>query len=95
VEVSYALPSLSIGAMKKELHSNLSSLISHSKMLLLKSFSRTYIHEVLNAHILESLEQVRKKREMELSFNQDRLHAALRKLSSITIDNKQKNLLYE
>ncbi len=47
-------------------------------------FNRTYNHEVLNAHIFESLDQVREITEEWIkSYNQDRPHAAFGKLSPI------------
>ena len=47
-------------------------------------FNRSYRHEVLNAHIFESLEQVREITEEWIqSYNQNRHHAALGKLSPI------------
>ncbi len=50
----------------------------------IERFNRTYRHEVLNAHIFESLEQVREITEEWIhSYNQDRPHAALGKLSAI------------
>ena len=50
----------------------------------IERFNRTYRHEVLNAHIFESLEQVRDITEEWIhSYNQDRPHAALGKLSPI------------
>lgn len=50
----------------------------------IERFNRTYRHEVLNAHIFESLEQVREiTKEWIHSYNQDRPHAALGKLSPI------------
>ncbi len=50
----------------------------------IERFNRTYRHEVLNAHIFESLEQVRDITEEWIhSYNQDRPHVALGKLSLI------------
>jgi putative transposase len=50
----------------------------------IERFNRTYRHEVLNAHIFESLEQAREITEEWIqSYNQDRPHAALGKLSPI------------
>ena len=48
----------------------------------IERFNRTYRHEVLNAHIFESLEQGRDITEEWIhSYNQERPHAALGKLS--------------
>lgn len=50
----------------------------------IERFNRTYRHPVLNAHIFESLEQVRDITEEWIhSYNQDQPHAALGKLSPI------------
>ena len=50
----------------------------------IERFNRTYRHEVLNAHIFESLEQACEITEEWIhSYNLDRPHAALGKLSPI------------
>jgi putative transposase len=50
----------------------------------IERFNRSYHHEVLNAHIFESLKQVREIIEERIqSYNQVRPHAALGKLSPI------------
>ncbi len=55
-----------------------------SQNAFIERFNKTYRHEVLNAHIFESLEQVRDITEEWIrSYNQDRPHAALGKLSPI------------
>jgi putative transposase len=54
------------------------------KNTFIERFNRTYRHEVLNAHIFESLEQVREiTKEWIQGYNQDRPHATLGKLSPI------------
>ena len=61
--------------------------IKHGKpkqIVFIEQFNRIYRHEVLNAHIFESLDQVQEITEEWIhSYNQDRSHAALEKLSTI------------
>ncbi len=60
----------------------------------IEGFNRTYRYEVLNAHIFESLEQIREiTEEWIYSYNQDRPHTALGKLSPINYRQQGENRL--
>ena len=85
---NYALLSLTAGAQKKALNSNLSNPVNPNKGFI-ERFNRTYCHEVLNDHIFESLEKVREITEEWIhSYNQDRPHAALGRNVGLTGDIK-------